>query len=184
MFLPERDRYSTSKRRLEAALRRCLVGVSPRDGLWTGVRHDGRLERHRQATEIARNMVTKWGLSDASRRRTPRTTAGVLGRSVTQHKQVGDKTRYAIDEEVRSVIDSNYNHAKSILERELDKLHRMAEALIKYETIDEHQIRDIMEGREPRPPQDWEDRDTPSQGNRPRERTDGEAPAGKPATQH
>ena len=129
-------------------------------------------------------MVTKWGLSDASRRRTPRTTAGVLGRSVTQHKQVGDKTRYAIDEEVRSVIDSNYNHAKSILERELDKLHRMAEALIKYETIDEHQIRDIMEGREPRPPQDWEDRDTPSQGNRPRERTDGEAPAGKPATQH
>src|SRR5678815_4405239 len=85
-----------------------------------------------------------------------------LGRSVTQHKQVGEKTRDAIDEEVRRVIDTNYQHAKGIIEREVDKLHRMAEALIKYETIDEEQIRDIMQGREPKPPSDWEDRDTPS----------------------
>jgi cell division protease FtsH len=107
-----------------------------------------------------------------------------LGRSVTQHKQVGDKTRDAIDEEVRRVIDDNYNRAKGILESHLDKLHKMADALIKYETIDEGQIREIMEGREPTPPADWEDRDLPSAGPKPRERPDGEAPSGRPAPQH
>jgi cell division protease FtsH len=60
----------------------------------------------------------------------------------------------------------------------------MAEALIKYETIDDGQIKDIMEGREPRPPEDWEDRDVPGAGTRPRERRDGEAPTGRPAPQH
>jgi len=147
----------------------------------TGASND--IER---ATEIARNMVTKWGLSDRLGTLTYAEEDGevFLGRSVTQHKQVGEKTRDAIDEEVRRVIDTNYQHAKGILEREIEKLHRMAEALIKYETIDEEQIRDIMQGREPKPPSDWEDRDTPSTGSRPRERADGEAPTGKPAPQH
>src|SRR4030095_15471909 len=119
------------------------------ESVTTGASND--IER---ATEIARNMVTKWGLSDKLGTLTYAEDDGevFLGRSVTQHKQVGDKTRDAIDEEVRNVIDSNYQHAKSIIERELDKLHRMAEALIKYETIDEEQIKDIMQGREPKPP--------------------------------
>jgi cell division protease FtsH len=81
---------------------------------------------------------------------------------------------------VRRLIDSNYTRAKDILESGVDKLHKMAEALIKYETIDEGQIKDIMEGREPKPPQDWDD--TPSAKPREREKTD--APIGKPASQH
>jgi cell division protease FtsH len=134
-------------------------------------------------------MVTKWGLSDRLGTLTYAEDDGevFLGRTVTQHKQVGDKTRDAIDEEVRRVIDDNYRRAKQILEHDMDKLHRMADALMKFETIDEEQIRDIMEGRDPRPPADWEDRDTPTPGARPpRERRDGEAPSGsgRPAPQH
>jgi cell division protease FtsH len=134
-------------------------------------------------------MVTKWGLSDRLGTLTYAEDDGevFLGRSVTQHKQVGDKTRDAIDEEVRRVIDDNYRRAKQILEHDVDKLHRMADALMKFETIDEEQIRDIMDGRDPRPPADWEDRDAPAPGARPpRERRDGEAPtgSGRPAPQH
>ena len=70
---------------------------------------------------------------------------------------MSDVTAHAIDEEVRRLIDSNYQRAKDILERNLDKLHKMAEALIKYETIDESQIKDIMEGRDPKPPAGWDD---------------------------
>ena len=80
-----------------------------------------------------------------------------LGRSVTQHKQVSDDTARAIDEEVRRIIDSNYEHARKLLDENIDKLHAMAKALVKYETIGEVQIKDIMEGREPRPPEDWDD---------------------------
>ena len=80
-----------------------------------------------------------------------------LGRSVTQHKQVSDETANAIDEEIRRIIDSNYSRSKQLLEANVDKLHAMANALIKYEIIGEVQIKDIMEGREPRPPEDWDD---------------------------
>ncbi|HVN41623.1 MAG TPA: ATP-dependent metalloprotease, partial [Steroidobacteraceae bacterium] len=139
-----------------------------------------------RATEIARNMVTKWGLSDRLGTLTYAEEDGevFLGRSVTQHKQVGDKTRDTIDEEVRRLIDTNYRRAREIIEREAGKLHKMAEALIKFETIDEGQIKDIMEGREPKPPADWEDRDLPSSGTKPREPREGDAPTGRPAEQH
>ena len=95
-------------------------------------------------------------------------------------------TAHAIDEEVRRLIDSNYTRAKSILETNMDKLHKMAEALIKYETIDETQIKDIMDGRDPRPPADWDDSPTAPAGGggRSREREAPEAPIGKPASQH
>jgi cell division protease FtsH len=84
---------------------------------------------------------------------------------------------------VRRLIDDNYLRAKSILESNLDKLHKMSEALIKYETIDESQIKDIMAGNEPKPPQDWDD--TPSASGKPREREKTDAPiGGKPASQH
>ncbi len=85
-----------------------------------------------------------------------------LGRSVTQHKQVSDVTAHVIDEEVRRVIDSNYQRAYKIIQTNMDKLQAMSEALIKYETIDEEQIKDIMEGRVPRPPRDWDDTPTPT----------------------
>src|SRR5262249_37154951 len=138
-----------------------------------------------RATDIARNMVTKWGLSDRLGPLTYSEENGevFLGRSVTQHKQVSDVTAHAIDEEVRSLIDTNYKRAKQILETNLEKLHKMAQAWIKYETIDESQIKDIMEGRDPKPPADWDDTPTPTSG-KPREREKTETPIGKPASQH
>jgi cell division protease FtsH len=164
-FLPEQDRYSMSRRRIESSIATLFGGriaeqiIFGDDAVTTGASND--IER---ATELARNMVTKWGLSDRLGPLTYTEEAGevFLGRSVTQHKQVSDETAHAIDEEVRRVIETNYKHAKEILETNLDKLHLMAEALIKYETIADVQIKDIMAGRSPRPPDGWDD--TPSTG--------------------
>src|SRR5690606_13754691 len=80
-----------------------------------------------------------------------------LGHSVTKHSQIASATQRDIDEEVRAIIDRNYEHAHRILEENAEKLHLMAQALIKYETIDTQQINDIMAGREPRPPEGWTD---------------------------
>jgi cell division protease FtsH len=187
MFLPEGDRYSTSKRRLESRIATLFGGriaeemIFGPESVTTGASND--IER---ATEIARNMVTKWGLSDKLGPLSYTEEQGevFLGRSVTQHKVVSDVTAHAIDEEVRRLIDSNYMHAKQILESNLEKLYKMADALIKYETIDEQQIRDIMEGREPRPPQDWDDTSSAPTGGKPREREKAETPLGRPASQH
>jgi cell division protease FtsH len=104
-------------------------------------------------------MVTKWGLSD---KLGPLTYSDeqeevFLGHSVAQHKSVSDETAHDIDQEIRAIIERAYKRAEDILKKNLDKLHSMAEALIKYETIDSDQINDIMAGKEPRPPQDWED---------------------------
>ena len=126
----------------------------------TGASND--IER---ATTLARNMVTKWGLSDrlGPLAYTDEEGEVFLGRSVTQHKHVSDVTAHVIDEEVRRVIDQSYGRAKKILTDNMDKLHTMSEALIKYETIDEQQIRDIMAGLVPKPPADWDD-STPAPG--------------------
>jgi cell division protease FtsH len=104
-------------------------------------------------------MVTKWGLSDKLGPLTYSEETGevFLGRSVTQHKQVSDVTAHAIDEEVRNVIEANFKRAREILTGALDKLHMMAEALMKYETIDEEQLRDLMAGKVPKPPAGWDD---------------------------
>jgi cell division protease FtsH len=97
---------------------------------------------------------------------------------------VSDVTANAIDAEVRRLIDSNYAHAKQILEAASDTLHKMAAALIKFETIDDQQLKDIMEGREPRPPADWEDTPSATAGTPPRERDATDGTIGKPASQH
>ena len=190
MFLPEADRYSTSKRRLESRIATLFGGrvaeeiVFGPEYVTTGASND--IER---ATEIARSMVTKWGLSDKLGPQTYAEDEGevFLGRSVTQHKQVSDVTAHVIDEEIRVLIDSNFRRAKGILERDIEILHKMAEALIKFETIDDSQIADIMQGREPKPPADWED---PHPGSppdirpRPTRGGEGDAPSGRPAPQH
>ena len=160
MYLPEEDRYSMSKQRLESTISSLFGGRIAEDmilgssGVTTGASND--IER---ATEIARNMVTKWGLSDRLGPLTYSEEDGevFLGRSVTQHKQVSDETAHTIDEEVRTIIDANYARAESLLKENVDKLHAMAKALVKYETIGDSQIKDIMEGREPQPPEDWDD---------------------------
>ena len=111
-----------------------------------------------------------------------------LGRSVTQHKQVSDVTAHTIDEEVRALVDRNYERARGILEESKDKLHLMADALMKYETIDEEQIKDIMQGREPRTPGNWVDTDGDGPGGAGAEAGEpGSGPdskVGGPASQH
>lgn len=160
MFLPEEDRYSHSKTRLESQIASLFGGriaeelIFGADRVTTGASND--IER---ATMIARNMVTKWGLSDRLGPLAYSEEEGevFLGRQMTQTKHMSDETAHAIDEEVRRFIDGNYERARKILEDNLDKLHAMAAALMKYETIDEPQITDVMEGREPRPPADWDE---------------------------
>jgi cell division protease FtsH len=176
-FLPEEDRYSMSKRRIESAIATLFGGriaeelIFGADSVTTGASND--IER---ATELARNMVTKWGLSNRLGPLSYSEEAGevFLGRSVTQHKQLSDVTAHVIDEEVRSVIETNYARAKDILQTHLEKLHAMADALVKYETIDDEQIKDIMAGRPPSPPSGWDS----SIGNTP---PPGGAADGRPA---
>jgi cell division protease FtsH len=167
MFLPEEDRYSYSKRRLENQIASLFGGRIAEElrfgpeAVTTGAFND--IER---ATNLARNMVTKWGLSEKLGPLSYMEEAGevFLGHSVTQHKQVSDETAHVIDEEIRHVIDMAYAQARKILVENRDKLDTMAAALMKYETIDEEQLKDIMAGREPRPPKDWEDTGAPSEG--------------------
>ena len=104
-------------------------------------------------------MVTKWGLSEKLGPMTYGEEDGevFLGRSMTQRQEVSDETNQLIDLEVRAIIDRTYTAAKDVLEANMDKLHKMAEALIKYETIDDTQIKEIMDGKEPSPPEGWED---------------------------
>ncbi|MGR8918831.1 MAG: ATP-dependent zinc metalloprotease FtsH [Gammaproteobacteria bacterium] len=162
MFLPEEDRLSYSKERLESQISSLFGGriaeelIFGNDAVTTGASND--IER---VTDIARNMVTRWGLSEKLGPMTYSDDEGevFLGHSVTQHKSVSDETAHLIDEEVRDIVDRNYARARDILETHIDKLHMMAEALVKYETIDSDQIDDIMEGRAPRPPRDWMDDD-------------------------
>ena len=188
MYLPEEDRYSISRQGIESQIASLFGGriaeemINGADGVTTGASND--IER---ATELARNMVTKWGLSDRLGPLTYSEDDGevFLGRSVTQHKQVSDDTAHAIDEEVRRIIDTNYERAKSLLEDNLEKLHKMAKALIKYETIDETQIKDIMAGREPRPPEDWDDSTgSTSQDDTPAPKAEVGGKIGGPAPEH
>lgn len=158
MFLPEEDRYSYTRQRLNGQITSLFGGriaeclIFGADQVTTGASND--IQR---ATEIARNMVTKWGLSD---KLGPLTYSQedrevFLGHSVAKGKELSDDTAHLIDEEVRNIIDGNYQTAEKLLKDNLEKLHLMAEALLKYETIDADQINDIMEGKAPREPKDW-----------------------------
>ena len=168
MFLPEEDRYSYSKQRLESSISSMFGGriaeelIFGNDFVTTGASND--IQR---ATEIARNMVTKWGLSNRMGPLTYSEDEGevFLGHSVTQHKMLSDETAHAIDEEIRAVVDRNYQRAVDILTEHTDKLHVMSDALMKYETIDADQIKDIMDGRKPRPPKDWSEGSEPPSGS-------------------
>jgi cell division protease FtsH len=186
-YLPEGDRYSTSKRRLESKISSAFGGrvaeelIFGADGITTGASSD--IEH---ATDLARSMVTKWGLSERLGPLSYSEEDGevFLGRQVTQHKQVSDETAHVIDEEIRRVIDVNYKRAKEILESNLDKLHIMADALVKYETIDETQIKDIMNGRPAKPPADWDESAGAPPPKRPESDAGGAPIAPTPAGQH
>lgn len=157
MFLPDQDRYSHSKRRLESQLSSLFGGriaeelIFGPENVTTGASND-----IMRSTEIARKMVTTWGLSTLGPLTFGEEEEEVfLGRSMNKHKEMSDRTAQQIDDEVRAIIDRNYQRAKELLLANMDRLHLMAQSLIKYETIDTQQIQEIMSGKEPSPPQDW-----------------------------
>ena len=181
MFLPEDDRYSMSKQRLLGQITSLFGGrvaeeiIFGKEAVTTGASND--IER---ATEIARNMVTKWGLSEKLGPLTYSEEEGevFLGRSVTQTKQVSDVTAKLIEDEIRKIIDQTYEKATSIISKQIHRLHKMAETLIKYETIDSNQLKDIMDDKEPKPPEDWDSNDDSSDNTTPT------SDIGGPATEH
>ena len=107
-----------------------------------------------------------------------------LGRSVTQQKQVSPETAQAIDAEVRNIIDRNYNRAKEILKKHKKQLKAMADALMKYETIDRKQIINIMEGREPGPPEGWHDDKSNKSDKKSKSKSSKSPIIGGPASEH
>jgi cell division protease FtsH len=160
MFLPEQDKYSISRKQLDSQLASLFGGrvaeeiIFGVENVTTGASND--IER---ATQIARNMVTRWGLTDALG---PLAYAEdedevFLGRSVTQHKHVSDETALKIDMEIRHIVEIAHKTATDLIQANRDKLEVMTEALMKYETIDTKQIDQIMEGKIPDPPTDWDD---------------------------
>lgn len=158
MFLPEQDRYSYSKQRLESQIAGFFGGRIAEELMFgpasvtTGAAND-----IKRATEIARNMVTQWGLSEKLGPVTYSEEEGevFLGRSLATHKAVSEDTAAIIDAEIKDIVDRNYKIAKDILENNKGKLKLMADALLTYETIDEKQIKDIMTGKKPRKPKGW-----------------------------
>ena len=166
MFLPEQDRYSLSRQQLISQICSLFGGriaeemtLGP-NGVTTGASND-----IKRATELAHNMVAKWGLSEEM--------GPIMYDEDESHQFLGGpgqgggkmksgETISRLDKEVRKVIDECYAKAKQILEENRDKLDAMAEALMQYETIDADQLKDIMDGRKPRPPKDWEDGDSGS----------------------
>ena len=191
MFLPEEDRYSHSRRHINSQICSLFGGriaeemTLGKDGVTTGASND--IQR---ATDIARKMVTQWGLSEkmGPLMYDEGGEEVFLGRSAGQpNKSVSDETAKAIDEEVRRIIDECYGVAQRLLEENFDKLHTMAEALMLYETIDADQIDEIMSGRTPSPPSDWDDSTggasssaKPSAEDKP----DSASPIGGPAGEH
>ncbi len=192
MFLPEEDRYSLSKRGIISQICSLYGGRIAEEmtlgfeGVTTGASND-----IMRATQLARNMVTKWGLSE---KLGPLLYAedeneNYLGRGGSSHiGKVSGETAKLIDQEVREIIDSSYETAKRILVENRDKLDAMAEALMKYETIDSDQIDDIMSGRTVREPKDWSGDSTPppsANAEKPSEpESRPEAPIGGPAGEH
>ena len=164
MFLPEEDRYSLSKRALISQICSLFGGRIAEemtlgfDGVTTGASND-----IMRATQLAKNMVTKWGLSEKLGPLMYAEEEGevFLGRSMgSNQSNVSAETAKLIDQEVRSIIDECYGTAKQLLQSNRDKLDAMAEALMKYETIDAEQIDDIMNGLDPRDPKGWQGNDS------------------------
>ncbi len=190
MFLPEQDKYSISRKQLDSQLASLFGGrvaeeiIFGEENVTTGASND--IER---ATKIARNMVTRWGLTDALGPLAYSEDEGeiFLGRSVTQHKQISDETAKQIDAEIRAIIEKAHKTAHDLITANLDTLEMMTEALMKYETIDQGQIDQIMEGKMPDPPEDWSDQDSDSnkaEASRESDSSDDPSPIGGPASQH
>jgi cell division protease FtsH len=153
MQLPTEDRYSQDRIRLMSTIA-VLFGGRIAEELFMNQMTTGASNDFQRATDLARRMVTQWGMSDALGPMVYGEEEGeiFLGRSVTTHKTVSEETMRKVDEEVRRIIDQQYALARKLLEENRDKVERMTRALLEWETIDAEQIDDIMLGKEPHPP--------------------------------
>ena len=184
MFLPTEDKYSNSKLQLESQISTLYGGriaeemIYGADAVTTGASND--IER---ATEIAQSMVTKWGLSDhmGPLAYGVEDNGGFLGQGGSSSKAVSDVTAKQIDEDVRALINRNYQRAEKLLTDHNEHLHTMAKLLMKYETIDSDQIDAIMEGREPGEPKGWSDDNSSSTPPSSPEASDDSAAPSEPA---
>ncbi|WP_343188475.1 ATP-dependent zinc metalloprotease FtsH [Buchnera aphidicola (Neophyllaphis varicolor)] len=167
-FLPEKDMISISRKKLESRISTLYGGrlaeeiIYGKNNVSTGAFNDIKV-----ATNLARNMITQWGFSDKLGPLLYAEEEGevFLGRSVAKAKHMSDETAHIIDEEVKLLIENNYKRARSILNKNIDILHSMKDALIKYETIDSSQIDDLMNRRDVKPPKNWNDKITSSKLN-------------------
>ena len=173
-FLPEGDQISISQKQLESKLSTLYAGRLAEDLIYgeenisTGASNDIKV-----ATNIARNMVTQWGFSDKLGPILYTEDEGevFLGRSMAKAKHMSDETAHAIDEEVRAIVNRNYARARQILIDNMDILHAMKDALVKYETIEEEQIKQLMNREPVTPPSGWEDNKNTSPKAKPQEET-------------
>ncbi|MGO4894044.1 ATP-dependent zinc metalloprotease FtsH [Flavobacterium sp. W21_SRS_FM6] len=188
MYLPEQDRYSHSKRHLESMISSLFGGriaeamTLGNEGVTTGASND--IER---ASDLARKMVTQWGLSEKMGPLLYAEEEGevFLGRSSSKSLRMSNQTALAIDEEVKDIINRNYARAEKILTENRDVLEAMKDCLMKYETIDALQIEDLMARREVRPPADWVKDEKKNDSNKPTGGAtvvDGEKKQDKPST--
>lgn len=173
-FLPEGDQISISQKQLESKLSTLYAGRLAEDLIYgeenisTGASNDIKV-----ATNIARNMVTQWGFSDKLGPILYTEDEGevFLGRSMAKAKHMSDETAHSIDEEVRAIVNRNYARARQILTDNMDILHAMKDALVKYETIEEEQIKQLMNREPVTPPSGWEDNKDTSPKAKPQEET-------------
>ncbi len=153
MQLPEQDRYSMDREMILQNIA-VLFGGRIAEEIFMGQMTTGASNDFERATDLARNMVTRWGMSDELGPMVYGENEGevFLGRSVTVHKNVSETTMQKVDGEIRRIVDQQYTLARKIIEDNRDKVEAMANALLEWETLDADQINDIMEGRPPRPP--------------------------------
>ncbi|WP_273392244.1 ATP-dependent zinc metalloprotease FtsH [Actinobacillus porcinus] len=159
-FLPEGDQVSISQKQLESKLSTLYAGrlaeelIYGEENISTGASNDIKV-----ATNIARNMVTQWGFSDKLGPILYSEDEGevFLGRSMAKAKHMSDETAHTIDEEVRAIVNRNYGRARQLLIDNMDILHAMKDALVKYETIEEEQIKQLMNREPVTPPSGWDE---------------------------
>ncbi|QID18152.1 ATP-dependent metallopeptidase FtsH/Yme1/Tma family protein [Nitrogeniibacter mangrovi] len=153
MQLPEEDRFSQDRERLMQTIA-VLFGGRIAEEIFMKQMTTGASNDFQRATDLARRMVTQWGMSDVLGPMVYGEEEGeiFLGRAVTTHKNVSESTMQKVDAEIRRILDQQYALARGLIEKNCDKVEMMTKALLEWETIDAKQINDIMEGREPRPP--------------------------------
>jgi cell division protease FtsH len=165
MSLPSQDRYSYDSEFMLNQIS-MLFGGRIAEEVFMNQMTTGASNDFERATSIARDMVTRYGMTDALGPMVYAENEGevFLGRSVTKTTSMSEQTMQKVDSEVRRIIDQQYTLARKLIEDNQDKMHAMAKALLEWETIDSDQLDDIMAGREPRPPKDWTPRTPPNSG--------------------